>query len=344
MSLCTQNGRKNIILSPCDQPLPSQVNISCGNESSTNSLTVQPYRLFFKRLFISPSEPRLRAGWRLLLHTLLIEVIAIIVFLLYMSVINFASLEIDDETATSAGLQLLIITLATWIACRYLDRRSLRSLGFKWNTLSLRDLAFGFVVSALLMGSIFVLEWGVGWLRIESVMWRMTPSTTLTTVLNVLAVFIAVGLYEELLFRGYRLQNLIEGLNLPWALVISSALFALQHLPNPHSSLASTLGLFAGGFFMAYGWVRTGRLWLSIGLHIGWNFFEGPIFGFPVSGLAFSQMIHQSNVGPALITGGAFGPEAGLVILPAMAVGAVMIWIYTGGKLARRSWEKSKEG
>ncbi|HEY44399.1 MAG TPA: CPBP family intramembrane metalloprotease [Anaerolineae bacterium] len=298
-------------------------------------MTVQSYRSFFTRLFISPSEPRLRAGWRLLLHALLIEGIAIIVFLLYMAVINFLSLEIGDETINVAGLQLLIIALATWIARRYLDRRSFRSLGFKWDTLSLRDLAFGFFVPALLMGSIFALEWWVGWLRIERVMWKEPSPSTLISVLNVLVAFIAVGFYEELLFRGYRLQNLIEGLNLPWALVISSALFALAHLPNPHSSWASTLGLFAAGFFMAYGWIRTGRLWLSIGLHIGWNFFEGPIFGFPVSGLNFSQMIHQSNVGPVLITGGVFGPEAGLVILPAMAVGALMIWVYTGGNQAR---------
>jgi membrane protease YdiL (CAAX protease family) len=344
MSLCTQNDYKNIILSPCDQPLPSHVNASYDNESSTNSLTVQPYRLFFKRLFISPSEPRLRAGWRLLLHTLLIEVIATIVLLMYMSVVNLVSLELDNKTAASAGLQLLIIALATWIARRYLDRRSFRSLGFKWDALSLRDLVFGFVISALLMGSIFIFEWGVGWLHIEGTMWREPSPTTLINVFNVLLVFIAVGVYEELLFRGYRLQNLIEGLNLPWALVISSALFALQHLPNPHSSLASTLGLFAGGFFMAYGWVRTGRLWLPIGLHIGWNFFEGPIFGFPVSGMEFSQMIQQTNVGPVLITGGAFGPEAGLVILPAMAISAAMIWIYTGGKRARCSGEKSTPG
>jgi membrane protease YdiL (CAAX protease family) len=296
---------------------------------------VQPYRLFLKRLFVSPSEPRLRAGWRLLLHTLFIEVIATIILLIYMSVGDFVSLELDNNNAASAGLQLLIIVFATWIARRYLDRRSFRSLGFKWDALSLRDLIFGFVISGLLMGSIFIFEWGVGWLHIERTVWRESSSTTLINVINFLLIFIAVGVYEELLFRGYRLQNLIEGLNLPWALVISSAIFALQHLPNPHSSLASTLGLFAGGFFMAYGWVRTRRLWLPIGLHIGWNFFEGPIFGFTVSGMDFSQMIHQTNVGPVLITGGAFGPEAGLVILPAMAISAAMIWIYTGGKQGR---------
>lgn len=301
------------------------------------------YRLFFTRVFISPGEPRLRAGWRLLLHTLLVEIAAVIVYLLYIGAINLASREINNETLLIAVLQLIAITLATWIARRYLDRKTFRSLGFEWDTHSFRDLAFGFAVPALLMGSVFVLEWGVGWLRIDSVMWKEASSTTLITIISSFVIFIAIGFYEELLFRGYRLQNLIEGLNLTWALVISSAIFALEHLFNPHSSVASTLGIFASGLFMAYGWVRTRRLWLSIGLHIGWNFFEGTVFGFPVSGLNFPQIIQQTNVGPVLITGGAFGPEAGLVILPMIAIGGVLIWVYTGGKQTQRNGEESAE-
>jgi membrane protease YdiL (CAAX protease family) len=305
---------------------------------------MQSLRTYFKQLFVSPDEPRLRAGWRLILHSLLIEFIAIIVFLLYNWVIHFVSREIITELPSIAVLQLIAITLATWIARRFLDRRTFRSLGFKWDAHSFHDLAFGFAVPALLMGSVFVFEWGVGWLRIDSVMWKETSSTTFITITSAFMTFIAIGFYEELLFRGYRLQNLIEGLNLTWALIISSAIFALQHLFNPHSSLTSTLGIFAAGFFMAYGWVRTGRLWLSIGLHIGWNFFEGAVFGFPVSGLIFPGVIHQTNVGPVVITGGSFGPEAGLVMLPMIAIGVALIWAYTGGKRSPRGWERSTEG
>ncbi|HEY46664.1 MAG: hypothetical protein AMJ88_11655 [Anaerolineae bacterium SM23_ 63] len=304
---------------------------------------MQSFRSFLRRLFVSPDEPRLRAGWRLVLHTLLIEFVAIIIYFLYIEAIHLVSQEIINEFPLIALLQLIAITLATWIARRYLDRRTFRSLGFGWDTHSFRDLAFGFTVPALLMGSVFALEWGVGWLRIDSIMWEKFSSTTFITITSVLVTFIFVGFYEELLFRGYRLQNLIEGINLTWALIISSAIFALQHLSNPHSSLASTLGLMGAGFFMAYGWVRTGRLWLSIGLHIGWNFFEGTVFGFPVSGLNFTAIIHQTNIGPVLITGGTFGPEAGLVMLPMIVIGGILIWAYTGGKQAQRSWKKSTE-
>jgi membrane protease YdiL (CAAX protease family) len=270
--------------------------------------------------------------------------IALIVYLLYNWAIHLDEQEIINEFMVIVVLQLIIFTLATWVARRYLDRRTFRSLGFEWDVHSIRDLAIGFILPGLLMGLLFAFEWGVGWLRIESVIWKEGSSTIFITITYALVTFIAVGFYEELLFRGYRLQNLIEGLNFTWALVISSAIFALEHLPNPHSSLASTLGIFGSGIFLAYAWMRTGRLWLPIGLHIGWNFFEGAVFGFPVSGLYFPPIIRQTDIGPVLITGGAFGPEAGLVMLPMLAIGGLLIWVYTGGKRAQRSWNKSTEG
>jgi hypothetical protein len=140
---------------------------------------------------------------------------------------------------------------------------------------------------------------------------------------------VSVGFYEELLFRGYYLQNLADGTNLPVAVLLSSAVFGLAHLGNPSSSWIAALGILAAGLFLSFAWLRTRSLWLPIGLHIGWNFLEGPIFGFEVSGTPTTSLIQQSVDGPLLFTGGAFGPEAGLVVLPALALGAGLIWWYT---------------
>jgi membrane protease YdiL (CAAX protease family) len=144
-----------------------------------------------------------------------------------------------------------------------------------------------------------------------------------------LLAFVAVGFYEELLFRGYYLQNLKDGTNLGIAVLASSAAFGLAHLGNLNASLTSTLGIFAAGLFLAFAWLRTQSLWLPIGIHIGWNFLQGPVFGFEVSGNPTPSLVRHVVDGPELITGGAFGPEAGLLVLPAMALGAGLIWWYT---------------
>ncbi len=287
-------------------------------------------RSLIARIFVSSDEPRMRAGWRLASHTLLLLVMSTSSLFAYVLFFDFSNLLADDGLTLPTVLEVLVMILVTWIARRLFDRRSFQSLGFQLDDHTLPDLVLGFALPCLLMGLIFIFEWSMGWLQFNGWAWSTsTLNEVLTSVLNMLITFIAVGLYEELQFRGYHLQNLVEGINLPWALFLTSISFSILHLINPHASWASILGVMAAGYFLAYGWVRTGRLWLPIGLHIGWNFFEGVVFGFPVSGLEFPHLINQSVSGPTVITGGSFGPEAGLVVLPVMAVGAAIIRFYT---------------
>ena len=235
--------------------------------------------------------------------------------------------------ALTVIVALPAVTLSVWIARRGLDRRSFSSLGLELKATAVRDLVVGFLIPALLFALIFILQWGLGWLTIEGWGWAAGSFTlTMLGVLLGLVGFFAVGFYEELLFRGYYLQNLRDGTGLSIALFLSSAIFALAHLGNFSSSIASSIGIFAAAFFLAYGWIRTGALWLPIGLHIGWNFFQGPIFGFAVSGTPTPSIVVQSVEGPELLTGGGFGPEAGLIVLPLMALGSLFIWLYTRGR------------
>ena len=148
-------------------------------------------------------------------------------------------------------------------------------------------------------------------------------------MLGTFIVFILVGWNEELISRGYHLQTIASGTNLFWGVLISSSVFGLAHLGNPNATWISAAGILFAGIFLAYGLLRTGQLWLSIGLHIGWNFFEGPIFSFPVSGLSTFQLARITVHGPVLWTGGDFGPEAGLIVLPALVLGAGLIYLYT---------------
>jgi membrane protease YdiL (CAAX protease family) len=292
-----------------------------------------------RRFFRSP-DGRLRAGWRILGQFLFLQVLSIPIALfigVLVAVLPGVYLEsliggVLDETALAIGQATNFVAMlsSVFLARRLLDRRSLRSLGLHLRGQAARDLLAGVAMTLPIMAFIFFAELAAGWLTIEGLAWQAQPPWAwLPALLGLLGVFVMVGFGEEITFRGYWLQNIAEGLNVPWAIVISSLGFALAHLLNPGISFMAILGLLAAGLLFAYAYYRTGALWLPIGIHIGWNFFEGPVFGFQVSGLEAFRLVEQTVQGPVLITGGAFGPEAGLILVPALLLGAGLIALYT---------------
>jgi membrane protease YdiL (CAAX protease family) len=290
-----------------------------------------PRRSFLKIVFVSPDEPRLRAGWRLLVQTILMSLL---------TVLAFTPIAFFPSPFSTTGLLIsqiasgFAITLSVFLARRFLDQRSFASLGLKINRKALLDLAVGLIIPFFMMALIFIIEWGAGWLTLEGFAWERDAFPRLAGELTLVILFyIFTGWNEELLSRGYHLQNLESGLNTFWAVLLSSAVFGVMHLGNPNATWISAVGILLAGIFLAYGYLRTRQLWLPIGLHIGLNFFEGTFFGFPVSGFGLYQISLITIDGPELWTGGAFGPEAGLVLIPALLLGTALIYGYTRGRL-----------
>ena len=287
---------------------------------------------FLEQLFVSPSGRRLRAGWRLLLQggmAFFLVTCCSVPLILLPGALSGGPISMPLMLA-SAVAGAIGITGATLIARRFFDLRTFRSLGFDTDGHSLPDLLIGFLIPAAQMALVYAIEVALGWTHWEGWAWETSQTSAVAGgLLLSLVVFILVGYQEELLSRGYQLQNLIDGSGLRWALFLSSVIFALLHLFNPGAGPEAVVGLIFAGYFLAFGWLRTGRLWLSIGLHIGWNFFEGTIFGFQVSGLDLFTLMRHSVTGPAWATGGSFGPEAGAVMVPAYALGVGLILAYT---------------
>jgi CAAX protease family protein len=285
-------------------------------------------RSILARIFLSPDEPRLRAGWRLLIHILLL-----IVFGLIFGVIaGFFGRLLDGSIASiwNQIVNFLVITSSVYVARRWLDKRSFESLGLRLDRYTILDILSGVGITFVQMGFIYAAMLSLGWLTFKGFAWEVDPiQVIITNVVTFFIVFIFVGWNEELLSRGYQLQTIASGLNLFWGVIISSAVFGLLHLGNSNATWVSAAGIFFAGVFLAYGYIRTKQLWLPIGLHLGWNFFEGVGFGFPVSGLDTYPLTRITVQGPELWTGGAFGPEAGLIVLPALILGVLLIYLYT---------------
>jgi membrane protease YdiL (CAAX protease family) len=289
-----------------------------------------PKRTTLKYIFLSPGEPRLRAGWRIAIHAFGYNLLLICIAIpISIPVLLF---EISPENLLlNQAIALFAITISVFLARHFLDKRSPTSLGIKLDARMVFDVLTGMLIAFSMMGLIYLIEWYFGWLTFEGFAWQVdTISNVVLNTLLYLGIFILVGWNEELLFRGYRLQNLSDGLNPVWGVIISSVWFGIVHLANPNTEakVFVAVGIFLAGVFLAYGYLSTKQLWLPIGLHIGWNFFEGVGFGFPVSGLDIYHLTRITVSGPELWTGGAFGPEAGLILLPGLLLGTALIYAY----------------
>jgi len=291
-----------------------------------------PKHPFLKNVFFSPDEPRLRAGWRLILQTLLLIALSFCAGFPIGLLFLIPDLELPDGLflALNQVVSAIAFTGSIYLAVRFLDKRPFSSLGLKLDKWTALDILAGIAITFFMMGFIYLIQWSVGWLTFDGFAWETDDLlTVLGGTLGMFVVFMLVGWNEELLSRGYHLQTLASGLNLFWGVMISSAVFGVLHLGNPNATWVSAAGIFFAGVFLAYGYLTTKQLWLPIGLHIGWNFFEGVVFGFPVSGLDIYRLMRITVDGPELWTGGAFGPEAGLVLLPGILLGAGLIFAYS---------------
>ena len=291
-----------------------------------------------RRMFWNDAERRLRLAWRLAGFVLVVILLGIAA-----SAVGLPMGPGERGRGTGAALKvsataLALLTIATIVAVRLFDRRPVRELGIVPVPGSWSDLAFGLALGSVLMTLIFAVEWLAGWVRIDAVAYTRVPGDTFTgAFLRMAGVFACVGFYEELVSRGYLMRTMAQGLvgrrvRVPYAMaiavVLSSLLFALGHANNPNASLVSTVNIVFAGIVLALPYVLSGRLAGSIGLHAAWNFVQSSVYGFPVSGFetpASALLIVQG--GPLGWTGGAFGPEAGLLGLLALVLGAaVILW------------------
>lgn len=279
--------------------------------------------------FWNASEARLRALWRLLAQVILMFV------LLFLGTALIG--DVQTDRARAGIVQLIGLGGSVVLAARWFDHRPLHELGVWFNPRWWMHFGFGSLLGVLLISGIFLVEHALGWVQVAESLPSADPIST-ASFLAILFFFLGVGITEELWMRGYLIPNLAEGMQsnriapkkaVFAALVISSVTFALLHTANPNASLVSTLNIILAGVVLGLPFVWTGSLAIPIGLHFTWNATQGAGFGFPVSGLTqFPSLIQTHETGPDHWTGGAFGPEAGLLGVLALLLGAAIIYVW----------------
>ncbi len=220
----------------------------------------------------------------------------------------------------------LLSVLLVILFRKFIDRQSVSSLGFQYQD-HIPDAVVGSLLPVIILGSVsLVLYFN------KNLEWTDINFDS-GDFLNGLFLMIVIAVGEEMVFRGYILNNLMLSLNRWLSLTISAALFALMHSNNPAVDITAMMNLFIGGLLLGINYVFTRNLWFSILLHTLWNFLQGPILGFAVSGVTLQSVLQPELKGNVLLTGGDFGLEASLLtgILLIMAI-LILFLVYQNRK------------
>lgn len=171
----------------------------------------------------------------------------------------------------------------------------------------------GSVIGIVSIGVVFLINLLRGSIEISSVNNVLTDSHFYVFLIMMLGV----GIGEEVFSRGYMQNMSIYFGNIPLGIVIPSGVFALLHFLNPGAlnNPIPTVNLILISIVFALMTLFTNSIWMAIGYHFTWNFFQGKIFGMNVSGLVIPNPLFQLNLkNNDLFYGGQFGPEGGLLV------------------------------
>jgi uncharacterized protein len=220
------------------------------------------------------------------------------------------------------GITLFVPAVgAMWLTVRFMDYRPLRAFGIGFVPGWQRHFLFGIGVAAGMLSVLIGGCYAFGYVSMHWTGGQVSPGVLLATC----SAILLAALNEELVFRGFPLQLLIEGIGEWPAIIAMSALFGALHLNNPNASFLGILNTILAGILMSLAYVRTRSLWMPYAIHAGWNLGLGFVFGFPLSGIDIPSLWTTGTAGSETILGGDYGPEGGLLATFLFATAAVIV-------------------
>lgn len=277
----------------------------------------------------SNKKPAIPQGW---LRALLFMIIYFGI-LLAVSVIILLIFKKTGNSETKGGsnpsliyvpfiINAVLSILIVWAFRKLIDRQTFSSLGFDFDKQG-ANAAVGFFLGVLILCVGTLILYFTHYLQWIDINFNAND------LFISFGLMVIVALYEEIVFRGYILNNLLSSVGKWPALVISALLFALAHAANPGYSILAAVNIFLAGVLLGINYIYTKNLWFAILLHFSWNFFQGPVLGYEVSGLNLQSIFQHEMHGNEFITGGKFGFEGSLLAAVLYIVSiAGLAWVY----------------
>lgn len=304
------------------------------SEESDSLSAVEPSILY--KTFKNPFG-HVRAGWRMLAFLFIMAAIA--------TPTNFALHAIRNSIPGGKGIhspRIIVLyigmvsafILASYLTLKWIDKRPFKLLGLWFSPGWFKEYAIGLGFGFGPITIIFLLLWITGHVDVTRGTWDFSLILFLS---KMLILFAFAGALEELMMRGYPFQAFIEGSNKWIAIIVLSIVFSVLHMFNPNWSAMGALIIFLAGIELSVAYIKTRSLWLPIGMHMAWNWTQGPLWGMNVSGTTMeTSFLVSTPQGSEFWSGGEFGAEGSII---AAVVSIFVIWI-----IWRADWIKpSKE-
>lgn len=258
-------------------------------------------------------EGEVRSGWKILILFLVEYILLFIMANIIGSLVVISRSIRENIYIILMFSQEIVLILTPILSWKVLFKKDLSLIGLKaLNKKEVKNLILGSVmgIAAITLAFILIIISKSGVL-VNSL---LEPRFSLSLVVYFI-LFIFVGFAEELLSRGYIIGAMeVSSNNKLFAVMVSAVIFSLMHYGNNGFSLIPFLNIFLVGILFGFMYVKTKSIWLSTGFHITWNFFQGCIYGMPVSGITTPKLYEMTFVGNSILNGGTFGLEGGLIV------------------------------
>ncbi|MDF2907503.1 MAG: family intrarane metalloprotease protein [Herbinix sp.] len=224
-------------------------------------------------------------------------------------------------------IQEILTILIPILAWKISTKRKLSDMGFTPIKSNYKELIAGLLFGIVSITVVFAAIVLSG--QAEIATWRPQFATS---QLLYLFMFIMVGFAEEILSRGYIMSVLRQTKSIAAIMIVPSVIFALLHSSNSGIGVIPYINLTLVGILFSYMYLKSGNIWMPIGYHITWNYFQGNVFGFKVSGTEVEGMLSTTYSKDTFLNGGAFGPEGGLFVTGILLIGFFVVHLYYKNK------------